>query len=201
MGKIIVTELATLDGVFEDPAGIEGFEFGGWALDVDQGEEGRRIKVDEIFDAEALLFGRITYESQLHAWELRSEEDMGLSAKAMSLPRYVVSSTMEDPDDPNVTVLRGNVVAQVAMLKESVPGTILVPGSSQLVRTLFEETLLDEMRVMVYPKLLGAGKPLFPPETTRRPMRLAHGDTLGAGIAYFVFVPREPTPEEQAQGL
>lgn len=199
MGKIIVTELATLDGVFEDPAGIDGFELGGWALDVDQGEAGRRIKVDEIFDAEALLLGRVTYESQLHAWELRAGEDMGISAHAMSLPKFVVSSTMEDSEDPTVTVLRGHVARQVEMLKDMLPGTILVPGSSHLMRTLFEETLLDEMRIMVYPVLLGAGKPLFPPETEERPMRLAHGDTLGDGIAYFVFVPRDPTPEEAAR--
>ena len=200
MGEIIVSELATLDGVFEDPAGMEGFEHGGWALEVDQGEEGRRIKVDEVFDAEALLFGRVTYETQLITWE-RAEDDSGLSAKAMSLPRYVVSSTMDEPSDPNTTVLRGDVATQVAMLKESIGGTILVSGSSQLLRTLFEERLADEIRVMVYPVTLGVGKPLFPPETAVRPMALAHGDTLGEGIAYFVFVPREATPEERAMGL
>lgn len=200
MGRIIVSELATLDGVFEDPAGIEGFELGGWALEIDQGEEGRRIKVDELFDAAALLFGRVTYEMQRHAWEL-TDPEFGLAKRGLSMPKYVVSSTLEDPRDENTTVLRGDVVEQVGMLKEELDGDILVPGSATLVRTLFEEKLLDQMRIMVYPVLLGAGRPLFDPDTARRAMRLAHSETVGTGIALFVFEPREPTAEERARGL
>lgn len=200
MGRIIVSELATLDGVFEDPTGIEDFELGGWALDVDQGDDGRRIKVDEVFDAEALLFGRVTYEMQLRAWEL-TDPEFGLARQGLAMPKYVVSSTLEDPEGENTTVLRGNVVEQVAMLKEALVGDILVPGSATLVRTLFEEKLLDQMRIMVYPVLLGAGRPLFDPATARREMRLAHSETVGTGIAFFVFEPREPTAEERAQGL
>lgn len=200
MGRIIVSELSTLDGVFEDPAGIEDFELGGWALGIDQGEEGRRIKVDEVFDASALLFGRVTFEMQLRAWEL-TDSEFGLAKKGLSLPKYVVSSTIEDPECENTTVLRGDVAEQVRMLKEELDGDILVPGSGMLVRTLFEEGLLDQMRIMVYPVLLGAGRPLFDPDTARRAMRLAHSETVGTGIAFFVFEPREPTAEERASGL
>lgn len=192
MGRLIVSEMATLDGIFEDPTGLEGFEHGGWSLTVDQGEAGRRIKVDEVFDAAALLLGRITYETQLDLWE-RVDDDSGLAERAMSLPRYVVSSTLEQPDDPNTTVLRGDVVAQISMLKESVDGPILMIGSSQLLRTVFEARLADEIRLMLYPVVIGEGKPLFPLETTARPVKLAHGETLGDGIAYFVFEPREPS--------
>jgi dihydrofolate reductase len=202
MGRLIASEFATMDGVFEDPSGMEEFEHGGWALTIDQGEEGRRIKVDEVFDAEALLFGRVTYETQLRTWERAGvEEDPGLAAKAMSLPRYVVSSTLEEPEDPNTTVLRGDAVEQVAMLKESIEGTILLTGSAELMAALFEAQLLDEIRIMIYPVILGEGKPLFLPDTERRPVRLARGDTIGEGIAYFVFVPREPTAQERAMGL
>jgi dihydrofolate reductase len=190
MGRLIVSEMTTLDGIFEDPTGLEGFEHGGWSLTVDQGEDGRRIKVDEVFDAAALLFGRITYETQLEVWE-RAEDDFGLVEKAMSLPRYVVSSTMEEPDDPKTTVLRGDVVEQVSALKESIDGPILMIGSSQLLRTLFEARLADEIRLMIYPMEVGEGKPVFPLETAPRPVKLAHSDTLGDGIAYFVFEPRE----------
>jgi dihydrofolate reductase len=199
MGRLIVSEMATLDGIFEDPTGLEGFEHGGWSLTIDQGDEGRRIKIDEVFDAAALLFGRITYETQLDLWE-RVDDDTGVAEKAMSLPRYVVSSTLEDPDDPNTTVLRGDVVEQIKMLKESIEGPILMVGSSQLLRTLFEEGLADEIRLMLYPLMLGEGKPLFPQETTARPVKLAHGDTLGDGIAYFVFEPRDPDEPEPEVG-
>ncbi|MEZ5076461.1 MAG: dihydrofolate reductase family protein [Solirubrobacterales bacterium] len=192
MGRLIVSEMATLDGIFDDPTGYEGLEHGGWSLTVDQGEDGRRIKVDEVFDAAALLLGRVTYETQMDLWR-RAADDSGLAKKAMSLPRYVVSSTLEQPDDPQTTVLGGDVVEQVSMLKQAVDGPILMIGSSQLLRTVFEARLADEIRLMLYPVVIGEGKPLFPRETTARPVKLAHGGTVGDGVAYFVFEPREPS--------
>jgi dihydrofolate reductase len=181
--------MATLDGVIEDPAGVEGFEQGGWMWDVDEGEDGRQIKLEEIFFTEAVLMGRVTYE---YLARNRSEEDRyGVGKKADAMPKYVVSSTLEEPEWENTTVLRGDVVAQVLMLKHQLEGDIVIPGSSQLVSKLFEEDLLDEVRVMLYPVMLGAGKQLFRPEVGPKPMKLARGENVGEGVCYFIFQPRE----------
>lgn len=196
MGKIAVSELVTLDWVIEDPGGGEGFEHGGWMLDFDQGEEGRQVKFEEIFHAEALLMGRVTYEGLSDCWPWRKDDD-GYAAKLNSMPKFVVSSTLEEPEWENTTVLRGDVVEQVAMLKEELEGDIVVPGSPQLVRTLFEEELLDELRIMMFGRVLGAGKRLFAPGTEEKPMRLSHSANVGAGVAYFVFEPREEVPHEE----
>ena len=165
MAKIVVSVAATLDGVIEDPVGVEDFEHGGWIFDVDQGEDGRQIKLEEAFLAEASLMGRRTYE---YFAEHRSDEDgFGIAQKADTMPKYVVSSTLEEPEWENTTVLRGDVVSQVQMLKEQLEGDIVVPGSGQLVHTLFEADLLDEIRIMLYPVVLGAGKQLLPPDAGR----------------------------------
>ncbi len=139
--------------------------------------------------------GRITYEGLASCWPGR-EDDTGYAAKINSMPKFVVSSTLEEPEWENTTVLRGDVVDQVAMLKEEVEGDIVVPGSPQLVRTLFEEDLLDELRIMVFGRVLGTGKRLFPPGVEEKPMRLAHGTEFGTGVAYFVFEPREEAAPE-----
>ncbi len=196
MGRIAVSELVTLDWVVEDPGGGEGFEHGGWVLDFDQGEEGRQVKFEEIFNAEALLMGRVTYEGLADCWP-GLEDDTGYADKINSMPKYVVSSTLEEPEWENTTVLRGDVVDQIGMLKQELEGDIVVPGSPQLVRTLFEEDLLDELRIMVFGRVLGAGKRLFPPGVEEKPMRLAHGTEFGTGVAYFVFEPRDEAPHEE----
>lgn len=196
MGRIAVSELVTLDWVVEDPGGGEGFEHGGWVLDFDQGEEGRQIKFEEIFNAEALLMGRVTYEGLAGYWP-EHEDDSGYAARINSMPKYVVSSTLGEPEWENTTVLRGDVVDQVQMLKQEVEGDIVVPGSPQLVRTLFEEDLLDELRIMMFGRVLGAGKRLFPPGVEEKPMRLARNASFGDGVAYFVFEPREEAPREE----
>lgn len=189
MAKLIASMVTTLDAVIEDPVGVEDFEHGGWMFDVDQGEDGRQIKLEEAFLTEAVLMGRVTYEYLVNH---RAEEDQfGIAKKADTMPKYVVSSTLEDPEWENTTVLRGDVVHQVQMLKDQLDGDIVVPGSAQLVHTLFEEDLLDEIRVMLYPVILGEGKQLLPPDAEPKPMKLARTASVGEGICYFVLEPRE----------
>lgn len=194
MRKIAVSELVTFDWVMEDPGGGEGCEFGGWALEFDEGEDGRQIKLEEIFYAEAILMGRVTYECLAACWPGHSDE-LGFAQRLNSIPKYVVSSTLEEPEWENTTVIRGDVVEQVKLLKEALAGDIVVPGSAQLVRTLFEEDLLDEIRIMMFCRVLGQGRRLFDDDIPPRPMRLARKAAVGDGVAYFVLEPRrENTP-------
>jgi len=195
MGRVVVSELITLDGVIEDPIGLEDFEHGGWAVRIDQGEDGRQIKIEEMFTADALLMGRRTYEGLVAALPV-AKDYFGLVRKVTAMPKYVVSSTLEEPELENTTVLRGEPVEQVTMLKQALDGEILVPGSAQLVQTLFEEDLLDAIRLMVYPVLLEAGKTFLPARTEPKPMRLARNERVGKGIVFFVFEPRELEPGE-----
>lgn len=190
MGRIVASELVTLDLVIEDPGGSEGFEHGGWILGIDQGEDGRQIKLEEIFLAEALLMGRVTYET-LAASSPSQDDELGFFRKINEMPKYVVSSTLEEPEWENTTVLRGDVVPQILMLKDQLKGDVVIPGSSQLVSRLFEEELLDEIRLMLYPVFLGTGKQLFTADTKPMPVRLARGDHVGEGLCYLVFEPRE----------
>jgi dihydrofolate reductase len=190
VARIIASEMVTTDMVIEDPGGGGGFEHGGWMLEFDQGEDGRQIKLEEIFFAEALLMGRITYERLASYWPGASD-DAGFAQKINTMPKYVVSSTLEEPGWENTTVLRGSVIPQVLMLRDQLQGDILVPGSAQLVGTLFEEELLDQLRMMVYPVFLGTGKRLFSDDTPRMPVRLAECTNVGEAISYFVFEPRE----------
>jgi dihydrofolate reductase len=189
LARIAASVLATLDGVVEDPVGVEGFEQGGWAFDVDQGEDGRQIKLEEAFLSEATLMGRVTYE-YFYAGRSRGDQH-GLGKRVDEMPKFVVSSTLEEPEWENTTVLRGDVVPQVLMLKDQLEGDIVVPGSTQLVTKLFEEDLLDEIRVMLYPLVLGEGKQLLHPSAEPKPMKLARSESVGQGICYFVFEPRE----------
>lgn len=159
-------------------------------LEFDQGEDGRQIKLEEIFFAEALLMGRITYE-RLAAYWPGASDDSGFAQKINTMPKYVVSSTLEEPAWENTTVLRGSVIPQVLMLKDQLEGDLIIPGSAQLVSTLFEEELLDQLRIMVYPVFLGTGKRLFSEETPRMPVRLAECTSVGEAISYLVFEPRE----------
>jgi dihydrofolate reductase len=160
MGKVVVSEFITLDGVVEDPGGAEDFDRGGWAFNFDRGPEGDKFKLDEVMASEALLLGRLTYEGFASAWPSRTDE-VGFADKFNSMPKYVVSTTLEDPEWNNSTVIGGDVAEAVAALKREVDGDILVNGSVQLVRTLMEHDLVDEYRLMVFPTVLGAGKRLF----------------------------------------
>src|SRR2546423_12287743 len=160
MGKIVVSENVTLDGVVQDPAGAEGFERGGWVGRV--GERGRKeaatVLLDEALGAEAQLFGRRTYEFLAARWPSRSGE---LADRLNSMPKYVVSSTLEDPRWNNTTVLKGDAVTEVSKLRRELNGEIVIYASFQLVRTLIEHDLVDEVRLMIYPIVLGAGERLF----------------------------------------
>jgi len=177
--KVVVSQFVTVDGVVEDPGGSEGFERGGWAFKYDRGPEGNQFKLDEVMEAEALLLGRVTYEGFAAAWPSRKDE-AGFADKFNSMPKYVVSKTLEDPEWNNSTVLDGDVAEEVSKLREGEGGPILVNGSVQLVHALVEHDLVDEYRLMVFPTVLGAGKRLF-------------GDT--AGVSALRLVDTKPAGE------
>ena len=158
MGKIVVSQFITLDGVVEDPGGAESFERGGWAFKFDRGPDGDKFKLDEVMGSEALLLGRVTYEGFAAAWPSRSGD---FADKFNGMPKYVASTTLEDPEWNNTTVIEGDLAQAVARLKQEIDGDILVNGSVELVRALAEHDLVDEYRLMVFPTLLGAGKRLF----------------------------------------
>jgi dihydrofolate reductase len=160
MGKLVVTEFISLDGVIEDPGGAEGFERGGWAFQFDRGPEGDRFKLDELMASDAQLLGRRTYEGFAKAWP-SIEDDQGFAARMNAMPKFVVSTTLEHGDWNNTTVLGGDLVSEVEQVKERFEGDILVAGSAQLVRSLLAVDLVDELRLMVFPVVLGAGKRLF----------------------------------------
>jgi dihydrofolate reductase len=188
VGRIVVTEFMSLDGVVEDPGGSESFKYGGWSFEIARGEEGDKFKVDEVFSSEALLLGRVTYEGFAAAWPSRTD-DVGFADKFNSMPKYVVSSTLEDPEWNNSTVLNGDLATEVAKLKQEHDGDIVVHGSPQLVQGLVEHDLVDEYRLMVYPVLLGAGKRLFDETTGKKPLRLVSSQVVGDGVAILVYQP------------
>jgi dihydrofolate reductase len=157
MGKLVVTEFITLDGVIEDPGGSENLDRGGWAFQFDRGEEGNKFKLDEVLEAEAQLLGRVTYEGFAAAWPSRTDE-FGFADRMNTMPKYVVSSTLQDLTWDNSTRIDGDVAEEVAKLKEQVAGNILVAGSATLVRALVEHDLVDELRLMVFPTVLGGGQ-------------------------------------------
>ena len=162
MGRIVVTEFVSLDGVMEDPGGSEDFEHGGWTFRFDRGPEGDQFKLDELMEAEAQLLGRVTYEAFARAWPTM-QDPVGFADKMNEMPKYVVSTTLRDEDArwDNSTVIRGDVVSEVRALKGRLQGDLLVAGSTTLVQTLLERRLVDELRLMVFPIVLGSGKRLF----------------------------------------
>ena len=182
MGKIVVTEFISLDGVIEDPGGSEDYDRGGWAFDFDRGQEGDKFKMDELLEAEAQLLGRVTYEVFAAAWPERDDE-AGFAKKMNEMPKYVVSSTLERPEWQNTTVLEGDAAAAVARLRDEVDGVILVAGSASLVQTLIEHDLVDELRLMVFPVLLGKGKRLFPEGEAKKALKLSEAKTVGDGVS------------------
>ena len=204
MGKIVVTEFVSVDGVSDDPAGAEGFERGGWtfALDSDgervrlRGEEGEDLLLAENRDAAALLLGRKTYEFFAGFWP--QQEGRPLADIINAIPKYVVSSTLEDAEWNNSNVLSGEITEEVGRLMREIDGEILVPGSTQLVQTLIEHGLVEELRLMVHPVVVGAGKRLFGELPDRKPLRLVGTRTVGEGVVILTYEPvRDPGQGEK----
>ena len=190
MGKVVVTEFVSLDGVFEDPGGSEGTEHAGWSFKFDRGEDGNRFKLDELMAADAQLLGRVTYEGFAKAWPER-EDEVGFAKKFNSMPKYVVSTTLEDPEWENSTVIKGNVPDEVSQLKEQYDGDILISGSGQLVRSLMKDGLIDEYHLMVFPVVLGSGKRVFDGATTTS-LKLTNTQQVGPdGVTVLTYVPLE----------
>ena len=189
MGRIVVTEFVSLDGVIEAPGGGEGYKHAGWTFEFEQGPEGGQFKFQELLEAEAQLLGRITYEGFAAAWP--TMEGTGEFGEKMNgMPKYVVSSTLTEAAWTNSTVLRGDPVEEVRKLKEQIEGVILVAGSAQLVQTLVEHDLVDEFRLMVFPVILGAGKRLFGETGDKKPLRLLDTKPVGDGIVIHTYAPR-----------
>jgi dihydrofolate reductase len=190
VGRIVVTEFVSLDGVMEDPGGSENFRHGGWSFEFDRGDEGNKFKLDETLSSEALLLGRVTYEGFAAAWPSRDGE---FADKFNTMPKYVVSSTLEEPQWNNSTVLAGDPVEEVARLKQERDGDIVVHGSAQLVRTLVENDLVDELRLMVFPVVLGSGKRLFAETSDKKALRLIDSKIVGDGVAILTYQPARTT--------
>ena len=186
MGRIVVTEFVSLDGVMEDPGGSEDFKHGGWSFEFSRGDEGDKFKLDEALEAEALLLGRVTYEGFAAAWPSRSGE---FADKFNNMPKYVVSSTLGEPEWNNSTVIKGDVPEQVAKLKGEIDGDVVVHGSAQLVQTLLEHDLVDELRLMVFPVVLGSGKRLFGDMSDKKTLQLADSRTVGDGVMILIHRP------------
>jgi dihydrofolate reductase len=204
MGKIVVSQLVSVDGVSDDPAGVEGFERGGWTFELDpdgervdlRGEEGDEFNASETRDSAALLLGRKTYEVFAGVWP--QQEGRPLADNLNSMPKYVVSSTLEDAKWNNSTVLSGETTEEVGRLKREIDGEILVYGSTRLVRTLIERGLVDELRLMVHPVVVGAGKRLFGETSAKQPLRLVDTKTVGDGVVILTY---EPVQALEAAGL
>jgi dihydrofolate reductase len=179
VGKLVVSQFMTLDGVVEDPGGAEDFDRGGWAFKFDRGAEGDKFKLDEVMASEALLLGRVTFEGFAQAWPLR---EGSFADKFNSMPKYVVSTTLKDPEWNNSTVIDGDLAGAVSELKRELDGDILVNGSVQLVQALVAQELVDEYRLMVFPTVLGAGRRLFGDTSAASSVRLVDckpsGDTV-----------------------
>jgi dihydrofolate reductase len=186
VGRIIVTEFVSLDGVMEDPGGSEDFKYGAWSFEFSRGEEGDQFKLDETFEAAAQLLGRVTYEAFAEAWPSRDGE---FADRFNSMPKYVVSSTLRDPEWANTTVLEGDVKESVSKLKEEIDGNIVVHGSRQLAQTLLELDLVDEVRLMMFPVVLGAGRRLFGETSDKKTLRLISHQIVGDGVAILVYEP------------
>jgi dihydrofolate reductase len=185
MARIIVTEFVSLDGVMEDPGGAEDFEYGGWTFEIERGE-GDKFKLDETAESDALLLGRVTYEGFAAAWPSREGD---FADKFNNMPKYVVSSKLEQPEWNNTTVLKGDVVEAVRKLKREQEGNVVVHGSRQLAQTLLEHDLVDELRLMVFPIVLGRGKRLFDETRDKKRLKLVESRTVGDGVVILRYTP------------
>jgi dihydrofolate reductase len=186
MSKLIVTEFVTLDGVMQAPGGEPTHPHTGWVLDFMSPEQ-QQYKLNEVLEAESHLLGRVTYESFAGAWPEREGE---FSDKVNSMPKHVVSSTLEEPLQwNNSTLIKGDVVEEVGKLKEQDGEPILVAGSATLVHYLIENDLVDELRLMVFPVMIGGGKRPFPESQQRKPFKLTDTQTFGPGVAVHTYQP------------
>lgn len=185
MGKIVVTEFVSLDGVIEAPGGGEDYEHGGWTFEIERGQEGDQFKLDELVEADAQLLGRKTYEGFAAAWP-QMEDVAGFADKMNGMPKYVYSTTLEHPTWENTTVLSGDFAEDIGKLKDEVDGVILVAGSATLVQGLVDNDLVDEIRLMVFPVVLGSGKRLFG-ASGKKPMKLTDTKTVGAGVQILTY--------------
>jgi dihydrofolate reductase len=182
--RIVVTEFTSLDGVMEAPGG-EDFKYPGWSFEFDRGDDGNQFKLDETMQADALLIGRRTYESFAGAWPRREGE---FADKFNSMPKFVVSTTLEDPEWNNTTVLDGgDATAQVRKLKAEFDGELQVPGSHRLVQELIESDLVDQINMMVFPVILGTGKKVFEEKSDRRNLRLKESKVVGDGVLVLIY--------------
>src|SRR3954462_15412351 len=184
MGKIVVTEFVSLDGVMEDPGGAEDFKYGGWTFEISRGDDGDKFKLDETLGADALLLGRTTFGGFAEAWPSREGE---FADKFNNMPKYVVSSTLKDPEWTNSTVIDGDLAGAVARIKGEHDGDGVVAGSAQRPRSLLAEDLVDELRLMVFPVVLGTGKRLFGETSDKKPLKLTDSKVVGAGVAIMVY--------------
>jgi len=190
MGRIVVTEFVSLDGVVEDPGGSEDFKYGGWSFEFDRGAEGNAFKLDETRASSALLLGRVTYEGFAEAWPSRDGE---FADMFNSMPKYVVSSTLEQPEWTNTTVLDADdLEAAVARLKQESDGDVVVHGSVQLAQALIERDLVDELRLMVFPVVLGTGKRLFGDPGEKKTLRLVESKAVGDGVVILTYAAGPP---------
>ena len=186
VGRIVVTEFISLDGVIEAPGGGEDYQHAGWTFEFDRGEEGDAFKLDEVLEADAQLLGRRTYEGFAAAWPSFTDQ-VGFADKMNTMPKYVVSKTLQSADWNNSTILSGDLVEEVTKLKHEIDGVILVAGSAQLVQGLLEHDLVDELRLMVFPIVLGTGKRLWGATSDKKRFKLADSQTVGEGIAVLTF--------------
>jgi dihydrofolate reductase len=184
MGKLVVTEFVSLDGVAQAPGG-EDFKYPGWSFEFDRGEDGNQFKLDETLETEALLIGRVTYESFAEAWPKREGE---FADKFNTMPKYVVSSTLENPEWNNTTVLKGDAVEEARKLKEQTDGIVQTPGSIRLVQDLLEHDLVDELHLMVFPVILGTGRRVFGETTDKTGWRLTEAKPVGSeGVLVLIY--------------
>jgi dihydrofolate reductase len=181
MSKLVVSEFVTLDGVMEDPGGAEGFDRGGWAFKFERGPEGDKFKLDEALEADALLLGRKTYEGFAEAWPSRTDE-IGFAEKMNTMPKFVVSATLDDPEWNNSTVIKGEIAAEVSRLKQQPDQDLLVYGSGELLGTLLQHDLVDELRLMVFPVVLGKGKRLFADGADTTALKLVETKPAGSVV-------------------
>ena len=184
MGKIVVSDNVSLDGVVEDPAGDEGFERGGWVGLIKDRPSLAKLALDENLGADALLVGRRTYEWLFARWPSRTGD---LADRLNSMPKYVVSSSLHDPEWTNSTVLNGDPLSEVTKLKRMVKGEIIVPASFELVSVLMEHDLVDELRLKLFPVVLGAGKRLFGETSEKKRMRLVDTRTVDGDVCFLTF--------------
>jgi dihydrofolate reductase len=197
MGKVVVSQFVTLDGVMEDPGGSEGVDRGGWAFQFDRGAEGDKFKLDEVMASDALLLGRVTYEAFAGAWPSREGE---FADKFNTMTKFVVSTTLDEPEWSNSKVIKENVPDAVAKLREQPGGDILVNGSAQLLRALIEHDLVDEYRLMVFPVVLGTGKRLFGDTSAATALKLVDSKPVGAGVLILTYEPARKHDEDAAAG-